>query len=120
LIDQTLSLTRSENEQYLKLIEKHNDLKGVNMHESIEEWLNKKITQQAMKEAMKKADVTIRKVEQSIMESIEIGMEKRFGEKARNEVEFIQKLDNMDLLMNIQKALWTTNSFNEFVKIYRS
>lgn len=90
------------------------------MHESIEEWLNKKITQQAMKEAMKKADVTIRKVEQSIMESIEIGMEKRFGEKARNEVEFIQKLDNMDLLMNIQKALWTTNSFNEFVKIYRS
>jgi hypothetical protein len=120
LIDQTLSLTRSENEQYLKLIEKHNDLKEVNMHESIEEWLNKKITQQAMKEAMKEADVTIRKVEQSIMESIEIGMEKRFGEKARKEIEFIQKLDNMDLLMNIQKALWTTNSFSEFVKIYRS
>jgi Skp family chaperone for outer membrane proteins len=188
LIDQTLSLTKSENEQYLNLIEKQNDLKEVKMYESIEEWLLEKATRKATRKADERAKETIRKAvqaleqtfekkseqlkresqqleresqqfqresqqfqresqqfqresqqfqresqqfqresqqfqkdtEQSILETIELGAKQRFGEKANNEIAYINKLNDIKLLFNIQKALWTTNSFNEFVKIYRA
>lgn len=135
LIDQTLSLTKSENEQYLNLIEKQKDLKEVKMYESIEEWLLEKATRKATRKADERAKETIRKAEQafkkesqqfqreteqSILETIELGAKQRFGEKAINEIDYINKLNDIKLLFNIQKALWTTNSFNEFVKIYRS
>jgi Skp family chaperone for outer membrane proteins len=177
LIDQTLSLTKSENEQYLNLIEKQNDLKEVKMYESIEEWLLEKATRKADERARDTIRKTVqaleqtfekkfeqferesqqfqretqkfqretqkfqretqkfqretqqfqresqqfqRETEQSILETIELGAKQRFGEKANNEIAYINKLNDIKLLFNIQKALWTTNSFNEFVKIYRS
>jgi len=152
LIDQTLSLSKEENEQYLHLIEKHNDLKEVKMYESVEEWLLEKATRKAderARETIRKAEQAIkrkaeqfqreseqfqreseqfqreseqfqRETEQSILESIELGAKQRFGEKANNEIAYINKLNDIKLLFAIQKALWTANSFNEFVKIYRS
>jgi O6-methylguanine-DNA--protein-cysteine methyltransferase len=149
LIDQTLSLTKSENEQYLNLIEKQKDLKEVKMYESIEEWLLEKATRKADERARDTIRKTVqaleqtfekkseqferesqqfqresqqfqRETEQSILETIELGAKQRFGEKANNEIAYINKLNDIKLLFNIQKALWTTNSFNEFVKIYRT
>jgi len=173
LIDQTLSLTKAENEQYLNLIEKQNDLKEVKMYESVEEWLLEKATRKAderARETIRKAEQALKKesakiqkesakiqkesakfqkesakfqkesakfqkesakfqkesakfqkeTEQSILETIELGAKSRFGKKADNEIAYINKLNDTKLLFDIQKALWTANSFNEFVKIYRS
>lgn len=61
-----------------------------------------------------------RKVGQVLMDSILFGVQQKFGDEAKNEISLIKQLDDIDLLCTIQKALWTTNSFNEFVKIYRA
>jgi len=132
LIDQSLTLNKEENEQYLILIQNVEIYKEVKMYDTIEEMI---VDRERMKwekkfdtieetivdrERMKWEKKFEEKEKENLLNSIGFGLEQKFGELGVKKLPEIQNLNDIELLLSIQKGLYTMNSIDELTGIYRT
>ena len=56
---------------------------------------------------------------EGLLDGIELGLETKFGQEGLKEVPQINKLDDINVLMAIQRGLWSMDSLGEISKLYR-
>ena len=116
LIDQTIRLNKDENEQYLELIKDVKLYKEVKMYNTIEEMLLDKGRTEGKIEGEIEGE---RRGIKWMLDGIELGLKTKFGQDGLKEIPKINKLDDVNILMAIQRGLWTMDSLTEISKLYQ-
>ncbi|MDI6795129.1 MAG: hypothetical protein QME81_20065, partial [bacterium] len=79
--------------------------------------LAEKWVEQGMREGEREGE---RKGEKKgLLEAIEMGLNFKFGQEGLDILPEIRRVQNIDVLMAVQKGLWTMDSLKELCKVYR-